>query len=104
VIGALYRDWLNRTGSTSEISGWVNAIQAGAGYGQAIASIASSYERRHYFILDQYTTLLGRTPTADELDAAMTALANGVDFDFVAGLLSGDEFQAGTLTSPPVTE
>jgi hypothetical protein len=88
-VGGYYTQFLGRTGSAGEVSGWVNVILGGTSREQVIAAIVGSteYFQKHggannTFVDQLYLDLLGRARASSE-----------------TGFLTG--LNGGTLTRPP---
>jgi uncharacterized protein YkwD len=86
-VGALYQDMLGRTGSTTEIDGWVGALQTGSSRASVVAGFLGSYEYQWradtLWGATLYQSLLGRPADSNELSAMATALMSGVPYEAI---------------------
>jgi hypothetical protein len=69
LVQALYQLLLNRTGSASEVNGWVNALPA-AGPGGVATAFLTSMEYRTDVVTGFYSSLLDRTTTPSAAEVA----------------------------------
>jgi hypothetical protein len=94
-VQALYQVLLNRTGSASDVNGWVNALPAVGNAGVASA-FRSSMEFRTDVVTGLYTSLLDRTtaPSAAEVAGWVNSSLDILSID-VAFASSREYFQNG---------
>jgi hypothetical protein len=92
-VDQAYRDVLGRSPTPSESQFWQNGLAAGYSRDGMGAQLTSSDEYRRLVVRAWYQTMLGRPPTAAELDAVVAYVANGLTFQLVqAAIASTDEF------------
>src|SRR5262249_43823051 len=91
-VQALYTDELGRTGSTTELDLWVNMLDGSGGQAAVVAGIANSTEARAGVVTGWYQTYLGRSPSAAEVSAQVTALGSQTQEQVLSGILGSTEF------------
>jgi hypothetical protein len=91
-VRALYTDFLGRSGSTSEVQGWVKVLPSQGRAAVADAIIASP-EGLTRVVDGFYVKLLGRQAVGGEEQGWVNALEHGASQEqIIAGILSGAEF------------
>jgi hypothetical protein len=81
IVNAYYEEFLGRAADPAGLSGWVGLMQAGATEAQVATALISSseYSLLHSsntaFVQSLYQNLLGRTPSAADLNTAVNSLA-----------------------------
>lgn len=94
-VEALYTDLLHRTGSATEVAGFVQLIRQGVSPQQIAGAFTNSPEFRTNVITGFYQNLLGRTPDASEVQFWLGQMAAGLPEDLVeARFLGSNEFLA----------
>ena len=106
-VFALYSHYLNRApGAIGELS-WLTALQQGATLEQVAEGIVSSPEYfqvhggdNQGYILGLYNQVLGRTPSAGELDGWLNAMNAGESrMAVAAGFLTSPEYRTDLVES-----
>ena len=106
-VFALYSRYLNRAPDALGEQSWLNAIQQGATLEQVAEGIVSSpeYIQDHGgdnqgYVLGLYNQVLGRTPSADELNGWVNALNAGQSRTAVAvSFLTSTEYRTDLVES-----
>jgi hypothetical protein len=78
-LTGLYRDFLGRVPSQSELDGWMAQLAAGASPFQVALGFATSPEREAIVIRADYQSLLGRLPDPSEVALWQNNLQHGLD-------------------------
>jgi hypothetical protein len=104
LVGKFYTDILGRTGSAQEISTWVGALQGGVTYEQMLIGFLNSSEFFAHeggtpsgYVRGLYQTLLGRTPSADEVNIWVSAMTPMSNAQVIRNFLASSEFAGRTV-------
>lgn len=73
-VRTLYQDVLGRDASQGDVDGWVAVLRGGVSRTAVAGTFLTSDEYLHAQVRASYGSLLGRTPTADELRVAVSAM------------------------------
>ena len=119
-VGNLYKNILNRSGSSSEIAYYVGLLNKNTTAAKVISGFveSSEYQKKYpgdrQYVIDMYETLLKRTPSAKEITSWTSRMNVGQTYRIVlAGLINSGEFQnicakdgitAGSYTSPKAVD
>jgi len=91
-VTGLYNQVLNRSPSTSELDGWVNALNAGESRMAVAVSFLTSPEYRNDLVETDYNLYLGRAADSTGLTNWVNALDSGsTDQQVLAGILGSSE-------------
>ncbi|MDQ4096950.1 MAG: DUF4214 domain-containing protein, partial [Actinomycetota bacterium] len=100
-VDRAYRDLLGRPATAGETSFWVGLMGTGFSRTSIAGVVTTGAEYRRLVVGSYYTTFLGRTATAAELDSFVNAIAGGWLFEWVQTLvLGGNEFYARSGGTP----
>jgi uncharacterized protein YkwD len=98
-VKALYRDLLNRTGGSSEISFWVNRLNAGATRASVVKGFVQATEYQNLLLTAMFTRYLRRPITPAERTAYQNQLHAGVsDTAILAKLLASDDYYSLSMS------
>ena len=94
LVSAYYHDLLHRTPTSSEARFWTHLLKRGVGVRNVVARIANSPEGLAATVQTEYSRLLGRSATSDEVVAQVknlrrTKSTNGL----ILSLVTSQEFQ-----------
>jgi hypothetical protein len=91
-VKALYTAELGHTASPAEVSSWVNVLGGPGGQSAVVSGIVNSTEARARVATGWFQTYLGRSPSATETSAYVTALASQTEEQVLSGILGSAEF------------
>src|SRR5439155_18753112 len=98
-IAALYRDVLGRSGSASEIQGWIQTAAAGLSRSTLASLFIGSAEANQLLVQSYYQKYLHRSADVAGLAAFVQALQNGATEEAVIGAITAsDEYFAQATT------
>jgi hypothetical protein len=100
-VQTLYIELLGRTGSMTELQGWVNNLNNGMSQAQVTTSILNSTESLNRIVNSIYVETLGRTGSTAELTPWSTDIQNGMSLEqVIADIVSSPEWQQKNAGSP----
>jgi hypothetical protein len=93
-VTGLYHDLLGRIPSSTEIAGWVQALQHGVTPAQVAYGFAASPEREGERIVQDYQNFLGRIPGSAEVAAWVNAFETHAETNesVIAGFVGSSEY------------
>jgi hypothetical protein len=104
LVGRFYTDILGRTGSAQEIAPWVAALQGGLTYEQMLIGFLNSSEFFAHeggtptgYVRGLYQVLLGRTPSAEEVNVWVNAMTPMSNVQVIRSFLASPEFAGRTV-------
>ncbi len=92
-VNGLYHDILHRTPAPTEVTAWVNTLNAVASPGEIAFAFATSVEYESNLIRSDYELFLKRQPSSMEINGWLAQLQAGLPQDKLqAAFLASDEF------------